>query len=504
MPIKYVGKCDGKYKTTFKKEKDGKNITLIWGDPVHVTEGDNGKSEFEARGHVGSLDTGTLTDTNDLLEIYVIDVGQGDGVLIKTPDSFWHLIDGGNSFRGQDTRKSAANFVRWKFIKDLKEDTVKLENVIMSHPDHDHFGGLIDVLSGTLAFNKHFDVEVMKFYHSGIGRFRQKPKLGKRVKGKVDPFPQGNHGKSIRGSFIAELLDDEDSFKNPSRPFTDDFSKLADLVATVPGEVKRLTHKDRHLTGYRPGDNAVTIRVLGPVMEDFRLIEETGSGSGLRWLSNDPWTKNGNSIVLRIEYGACRILLTGDLNNESQKVLLSYFERDEFAVDVAKGCHHGAEDINMEFVKAMNARATVVSSGDNESYAHPRPVALGGSARYGREAVGINEECLPPLLYSTELARSIKYGWAESTKVNVDRKDYKKSLEYDPFYVQVKQNGEDEEFRWLKLTMLAKKLVYGLVNVRTDGKDIMFATMHEQGHDFDVKVIKAGKDPEKDDDDDDE
>ena len=79
---------------------------------------------------------------------------------------------------------------------------------------------------------------------------------------------------------------------------------------------------------------------------------------------------------------------------------------------MAKGCHHGSDDIDLRFVRAMAARATVISSGDNEDYAHPRPRVLGASARYGRESRAADGETLPPLLYSTELARSVALDFA--------------------------------------------------------------------------------------------
>jgi hypothetical protein len=46
----------------------------------------------------------------------------------------------------------------------------------------------------------------------------------------------------------------------------------------------------------------------------------------------------------------------------------------------------------------------------------------------------------------------------------------------------------------LERTPFSTDLVYGLVNVRTDGVHILCATMEEQGTDFDVKVFKAGVD----------
>ena len=52
-------------------------------------------------------------------------------------------------------------------------------------------------------------------------------------------------------------------------------------------------------------------------------------------------------------------------------LLLSCQPADEFSADVAKGCHHGSDDIDLRFVRAMAARrsayldvrASVVMSG---------------------------------------------------------------------------------------------------------------------------------------------
>ncbi|HZB22286.1 MAG TPA: hypothetical protein VE444_00445, partial [Gaiellaceae bacterium] len=85
----------------------------------------------------------------------------------------------------------------------------------------------------------------------------------------------------------------------------------------------------------------------------------------------------------------------GDLNTASQKLLLSYQAETEFAVDVAKACHHGAEDVDISFVRAMSARATVISSGDNEDYSNPRPVLMGASARYDRESRSDRDDVQP-------------------------------------------------------------------------------------------------------------
>ena len=116
-----------------------------------------------------------MLTTESLLEIYVIDVGQGDGILIRTPDDKWHLIDAGVENDKQMTKKGTANLLRWKFQEDLRRETVFLENVIVTHPNSDHFGGMLNVLSGHLADGRSFPIEVEHFYHSGLAYFTASP-----------------------------------------------------------------------------------------------------------------------------------------------------------------------------------------------------------------------------------------------------------------------------------------------------------------------------------------
>jgi hypothetical protein len=322
------------------------------------------------------------------------------------------LIDAGVSNEKQMTKKGAANFIRWKFLDDLGREGVSLKNMILSHPDFDHYGAMLDVLAGkVMRPDRTFPVEIENFYHSGMGRFAATPKLGNMVEGSVANLPYDDYGISTQDQFITELLDGKSSFGSPARPFESTFARLAALVASVPSNVRRLGHSDEYLPGYQPGAATVTIRVLGPILENV-----IGKGLGLRDLGSESVTRNGHSLVIRVDYDKVRILLTGDLNMASQRLLLSYHDLLEFAADVAKGCHHGSDDIDLRFVRAMKARVTIISSGDNEDYAHPRPRVLGASARYGREAKSAKGELLPPLLYSTELARSVKLSQAAAVR----------------------------------------------------------------------------------------
>lgn len=502
----FLNDCDGKFATDLRTEpgpRAGDRVCqLIWGDQLHSTGNrKNGFVEVHARGETdpGWVREGFTTDLG-LLEFYVIDVGQGDGILIRTPDDRWHLIDAGVANESQMTKKGAANFIRWKFNRDLKRPAV-LATLTMSHPDYDHYGGILNLLSGDLADDEPpFDVSVERFYHSGMGRFDTGNPLGATRRGKVANFPVGGYQMSRTDSFIVELLDDTASFSTPSSPFKGFFADLAALVATRIGAAQRIGivgNEDAWLPGYAPSDNVLSsdgtplaIKLLGPVFEKFT---DNGGAThvGLRQLESESKTRNGHSVTMRFDYGNARILMNGDLNAESQRLLLSYVDASEYSCDVAKGCHHGSEDIDVRFIQAMQSRATVISSGDNEDYAHPRPVVVGASAFYGREIVTTDDKTLPPLVYSTELARSTKLKYVERVSVDHDNDRSARRASFPADRSRVKPEGE--RYREFSRTPIATNLVYGLVNIRTDGNRIMCATMEEKGKEFDIKTFWAGR-----------
>ena len=484
--IKYVKP----FKTPLESEprKNSKNLTyLLWGDPVHVKDTNPSNSEWVevmARNwDKGYLRREDLMD-DSILEIYIIDVGQGDGVLMKTPDNKWHLLDAGTTNSRQMTRKGAANFVRFKFIDDLRMSKVELENIILSHPDLDHFGGIIDLLKGNLGNYPKFETEFNNFYHNGIGRFKSRPKLGKEYKdGQVDDYPFPNFRLSKKPDFITQLLDDRSDFENNIGDFSGDFKELVELLLNKDSNFQRLDKNAGFLPGYGNSNPVIQIKVLGPILELF-----DDNKRGLRKLGGEAKTRNGHSIVLRIDYGNIKILLTGDLNESSQKLLLNYVNREEFKVDVAKGCHHGSADILFDFLKAMNPKATIISSGDNETYAHPQPRVIGASGFYGREFKGKNGKTYPPLVYSTELARSTNLKFPESikTRSSIGANDYQFHHAYNTI---IKAKGEDY-YRKLLFVPMVNDMIYGLVSIRTDGETIMVSTSKEAGNDFHIEIIK--------------
>lgn len=66
---------------------------------------------------------------------YFLDVGQGDGILIKTPENHQILIDGGPE-----------NFVLGELIEVMPFFDKSIDLVVLTHPHADHISGLIEVL----------------------------------------------------------------------------------------------------------------------------------------------------------------------------------------------------------------------------------------------------------------------------------------------------------------------------------------------------------------------
>lgn len=466
---------------------------LLWGDGVKFLEGgaSNGRRRVRARGATGWVRESALGGES-LLEVYFIDVGQGDGVLIKTPDFRHILIDGGFPRISQPSGKSAADFVDWKFARDYGVDAIQIDALIASHNDHDHYGGLDDLLD--VAQTAELDaqrVTVEHFFHAGLSWWRGPG--GERTLGPL--HPDGGDPRHF-----VQLLEDRAS----AVAATDGHSApqlqgawgkfIAKVVAARradggPTPITRLSHRSGSLPGFdSETDTSPAIKVLGPIEWDVDGVP------GLRKLGGDSISTNGHSVLLRLDYGKARFILTGDLNKAAHDELLAFHEdAGTFACDVAKSCHHGSEDVSFRFLQMLEPAATVISSGDAEGHDHPRPRIVAASGVAGHVTVE-DDLLLTPLVYSTEIARSYELGKVTEAVLADETSVAGKDLSNTRVRYKVHKpgnlrpaNGE----RRLGGAFVVAGLVYGLVNVRTDGETVLCATLNEGSGTWTIKTFPA-------------
>lgn len=76
------------------------------------------------------------------LELHVLSVGQGDGIVLKTPGGRWYLIDAGPTWDGGD----AGERVILPFLR--RQGVQRLQGLVLTHAHADHVGGAASILRG--------------------------------------------------------------------------------------------------------------------------------------------------------------------------------------------------------------------------------------------------------------------------------------------------------------------------------------------------------------------
>jgi beta-lactamase superfamily II metal-dependent hydrolase len=459
--IKFIGYPEAKL---YDKPTSGKKTIkkVLWGDWAAELGEEFGKyKKITCRGVKGWIKNKDLQD-NRILEVNFIDVGQGDGCFIVTPKDEFILIDAGES-------DNMYRFLRWRFNLSNNRKKIPIKHLIISHPDSDHYRGFSHIVD-----SPRFEIE--NIYHNGIVERTGDETLGPR--------------KMIEGEeYLTDIIDTMEKAKellsNDEVRGRKLYPNLLHRAIFKHGisDLKMLEKGDQ-IPGYGENDQ-LNFKILGPVP---RQDAATGNKKNLKYFHSKSETKNGHSVIIKLEYGKVNMLLGGDLNDASEEYLAKHYTgfdplhvnkverelmirkgRDVFQSDIAKSCHHGSHKFLDDFLSFIYPVATIISSGDNETHTHPRPDSLG--------TIGKRSRGKRPLIFSTELARSAK------DKIEIKDAD----LELLADLNQQLEDASDEEKKEIRAAMNSIKenigrniAVYGMINVRTDGEKVVIAQKKEQ------------------------
>ncbi len=507
--LAYIRREKVKYKPlkaarSFKKVKE--KVPFLWGDAVYVISTNSRSSVVSAKGHHFRIENKDLMEEG-IFCLWQIDCGQGDAGFIRFPNGKTMLIDCGPGPMMSNSAAEASSFLFWmRHVDQSWRDEFKhqdgpfqIDAVVCSHPDYDHFGGFLKLTSALKSGWFSFGT----VYHNGQGRFNGTPTAFKNGKGMSQLGPvEGLGSPELYLTTLLDGFDDVDKYKSArggrkwklSGSYATWLTDLLALQGQGVGRLQRVHSGMGTLPDFDAGPDA-TVKVLGPVDESWkgkpalRYIDRESKSS----MEKPSLTRNGMSVVLRIDYGDVRMLMTGDLNFNSQALLLHHIPAVEFKCHVAKACHHGSEDVSTTFLQAMAPMATLFSSGDNETHAHPRAKVLGMAGAYTPAAMTGKKKFLDleerkyvaPLIYSTELSRSVQL----FKPAGLERKGKAvRGATLKSKGAGGRSGPKKKVVDWL----LVDSLVYGLINVRTDGKKVVIGVLKEgEGEGFQVESFRV-------------
>lgn len=452
--------------------------TMAWGDEVTVVAQTPTHLEIEVVVFKAQLDGSVLPEKqtgfivpkkitpakatrklsdNEVLRVNFVDVQQGDGAVIESPDGKVILVDGGDN-------QLFARYLAGRFRGTSAAAPKDIDCILVTHGDGDHFSGLTQISTSETNTNplKRLFIRPRRVYHNGIVK-RPSKKDGKSVPEKE---MLGATKKTGGDLFITGL--EQDLLAVPdtemNQPFKAWKKALKGFKERGPIDFRRLEFGDKQAFGFfNNGD--LKIEVLGP------LTTKIDGKSALRFLGEPPQgprighesldadagdftgvsashTINGHSVVFRLSYGGFSYLFTGDLNDQAGRFLVT--EHNAGAVnlrsEVFKVPHHGSADFSGAFIQAVSPVVSVVSSGDESSlkeYIHPRATLMGSLGKWSR----VDE----PLIFVTEL---VAFFQLEGMVRPVDDK-------------KAKTRGNFFGF---------SRAAFGLVKTRTDGKRLLVYT----------------------------
>ncbi|UOY06934.1 MBL fold metallo-hydrolase [Muricauda sp. SCSIO 64092] len=475
------------------KKSSNKKMNLAFGDKVEILEFKRGWTKLRC---LDSYDDSTKFVRGKLdlaesgvLKISMVDVQQGDGMIIESPKGKVVFVDGGDN--KLFARHAAA---RYQHKKTTDSNRMDVEAIIITHGDADHFDGLNEIVKSekNKTARKRLFIHPKRIFHNGLVK---KPS---KVNGKSVPAKErfGTTAHKNGKLYAVDLYEDTRNAKDQdtNTPFKR-WHKAVDHWEQKSGKpvgFKRIAHgMDEHDLFDFLEEEDINMELLGPFTDNIEVngalrpalpfLHKHPDGSMIHLESDDEGshqisashTINGHSIAFRLSFGNVRVLFTGDLNKEALDIMTKKIDTSKLACEVFKAPHHGSHDFAVQALKKAAPIVSIVSSGDEHAgkeHIHPRATlmaALGNSSRTDMS-----------IIFSTELAAFFRYRKECYTRDSL-AKFFKESTqetytsdELRKLFSGVPKRNVDPPGMFFGF----ERTNFGIIHIRTDGKRLLVFT----------------------------
>ncbi len=293
------------------------------------------------------------------LRLTVLDVGQGDAIVVEAPDGRALLIDAGP---GGPMRLDTGERVVAPYL--WNRGHLRLSKTIVTDPDADHAGGM-GAIRRLFGVAEPWDVEQLARGPHWFGGV-----MLSLVWPRVDQV-RGWRAPSETRSFWG--LSGETCMTCPSADRLPAWSRRGPATPS-PGLVRDAADqgpeplRDPLLLGVA-GRNAPSTSAPDPVAS----VVEEGPRPPARHAARG---RNDETLVLRIEYGLASFLLASDIEAGAEQALVA--SRVPLGATVLKVAHHGSRTSSTpELLRAVAPTVAVISVGARNPYGHPDTGVLG-------------------------------------------------------------------------------------------------------------------------------
>jgi ribonuclease BN (tRNA processing enzyme) len=460
---------------------DGKHEVrqYYWGDPCEIVAQGAKATRVKVRGADGDWTAGAVSPSatfrnGGILKLSMVDVQQGDGLILETPKGNVVFIDGGDN-------KLFARHAAARFPGTTAGKPLPVEAMIVTHGDADHFAGLSELIASETNSEprKRVFVAPRRILHNGLVKAPSKTAAGKST---LDTELLGktveNGGKLYCTELFENLLTvDDDRMNAPFRTWKATLKEWNKRTKAKTGKPIAFHRVDQTRTGVFDflADDGISVEVLGPISEQVKSkpsLEflrappksanlELGTAPGKKGGYSASHTINGHSIAFRLRYGDVRFVMTGDLNQESMERLRTALPDASLRAEILKTPHHGSADFDSAFLREVGPVVSIISSGDESAakeYIHPRATLMAALGRASRSS--------PALIFCTELAAFFATrGYVTDPKTNRQ------------FFAFERTN-------------------FGIIHIRTDGSRVLALTHsgkkgHNEAYSFTVSPTGA-------------